>query len=91
MVLTTAKYLPPQPPDPRHGQTRGHRPAQAEQPASSLEGRVINSGKWGGMLAMAVAAVWFMAGLANDMTFIYPPVLFVIGLAAFVKDATRSE
>ncbi|WP_320686107.1 hypothetical protein [Gemmata algarum] len=40
---------------------------------------------------MVIAAIWFMAGAANDTIFIYPPILFVIGLVAFVKDVSGSE
>lgn len=86
MVLTTAKYMPAQPPEPPRD--RKGRPAPEEK-ASSFEGQVLNSGKWGGVLAMAVAGIWFMAGWANDVIFFYPPVLFFIGLVSFMKGTMK--
>lgn len=86
MVLTTTKYMPAQPPEPPRD--RQGRPAPEEK-ASSFEGQVLNSGKWGGMLAMAVAGIWFMAGLANDVIFFYPPILFFIGLVSFMKGTMK--
>lgn len=43
------------------------------------------------MLDGIVAAVWFIAGLMNDILFFYPPVLFVIGLGAFFKGMAKGE
>jgi hypothetical protein len=40
---------------------------------------------------MAVAVVWFIAGLMNDFLFFYPPILFVIGLIAFFRGLARGE
>lgn len=45
----------------------------------------LNGGVIGGMLMMIIALVWFFAGLAGGIIFFYPPILFVIGIAAFVK------
>ena len=45
----------------------------------------INSGIVGGIITMAVAAIWFFLGLAADRIFFYPPILFVIGFVAMVK------
>ncbi len=50
-----------------------------------MEKGIINSGVAGGAIAMFVAVVWFVLGLVNDLIFYYPPILFVIGLIAFVK------
>lgn len=38
-----------------------------------------------GLLMMVGAVVWFVAGLAFDRIFFYPPILFIFGLIAFVK------
>ena len=51
----------------------------------SVEGGILNSGAIGGLLAMIGAVVWFVAGLAFDTIFFYPPILFIIGLVAFFK------
>lgn len=68
---------------PKAGQwDRGRR---GEDSSPSLEGKVFNSGVAGGLLAMLIAVVWFVAGLANDVIFFYPPILFVIGLVALFK------
>jgi hypothetical protein len=44
-----------------------------------------NAGIAGGLLMMLIALVWFFGGLAFGIIFFYPPVLFVIGIAAFIK------
>jgi 1,4-dihydroxy-2-naphthoate octaprenyltransferase len=38
-----------------------------------------------GVLMMVGAAVWFFGALALGVIFIYPPILFVLGLVAVVK------
>jgi hypothetical protein len=45
----------------------------------------IHGGVAGGLVMMAIAVVWFVAGLFADRIFFYPPVLFVIGLIAVFK------
>lgn len=60
-------------------------PPREDNSGRSLEGGIINGGTGAGVLAMLIAVVWFIAGLANDIIFFYPPVLFVIGLVAFFK------
>jgi hypothetical protein len=58
----------------------------AEKPGHfALEKRVFNGGVAGGVLAMVIAVVWFIAGLAADRIFFYPPILFIIGLCGFFK------
>ena len=39
----------------------------------------------GGVLMMVIAVVWFFVGLAAGFIFFYPPILFVVGIVAFVK------
>jgi hypothetical protein len=34
---------------------------------------------------MTIAVVWFVAGYAAGIIFFYPPILFLIGLFAFLK------
>lgn len=60
-------------------------PVAETKATGSIEGRVFNSGMAGGALAMVIAVVWFVVGLAADRIFIYPPILFVIGLVAVFK------
>lgn len=50
-----------------------------------MEKGILNGGVAGGLLAMIGAAVWFVLGLMADRIFFYPPILFVIGLIAFIK------
>jgi hypothetical protein len=38
-----------------------------------------------GVLMMVGATVWFFGALALGVIFIYPPILFVLGLVAVVK------
>jgi len=47
---------------------------------SSPPGRSAAGGAGIGILMMVGAAVWFVGGLAIDHIFIYPPILFVLGL-----------
>ena len=45
-----------------------------------------NAGVIGGVLMMVIAVVWFVLGFIYlSRIFIYPPILFVIGIAAFIK------
>ncbi len=45
----------------------------------------MSKGVIGGLIMMLIAIVWFVGGLACDIIFFYPPILFIIGLVAFVK------
>lgn len=45
----------------------------------------ISKGVVGGIVMMAIAAVWFFAGLAAGYLFYYPPILFLIGVFALIK------
>lgn len=64
---------------------RDRQAREAAQGGRSFEGNVLNGGVMGGVLAMVGAVVWFVAGLAADVIFFYPPILFIIGLVAFFK------
>jgi hypothetical protein len=46
---------------------------------------VFNGGMVGGIIAMLIAVVWFVGGLAVGLVFWYPPILFIIGLIGFLK------
>jgi hypothetical protein len=56
-----------------------------------FEKGILGSGVLGGMLAMIIAVVWLVVGLMNDRLFIYPPVLFVVGLVATIKGMVGGE
>ena len=45
----------------------------------------INKGVLGGIMMMAVAAIWFIAGYQAGVFFYYPPIIFAIGIYAFLK------
>jgi hypothetical protein len=49
------------------------------------EHRGWDKGMVGGLAMMAIAAVWFLGGLACGIIFYYPPILFVIGLVGFFR------
>jgi hypothetical protein len=51
----------------------------------------INAGMGGGIAMMVVAVIWFVVGLAAGWIFFYPPILFVLGLVAFIKGAAGSR
>ena len=60
------------------------RPHQAV--ASASNGSIIT-----GILMMVGAVVWFVAGLAGDIIFFYPPFMFVFGFVALVKGLMRAK
>lgn len=70
---------------------RGSSSGATENSGRSLEGQMIHGGVAGGILMMLIAVVWFVVGLANDWIFFYPPILFIIGLVAFIKGLTGEE
>jgi len=45
----------------------------------------IRSGMLGGVAMMAFAAVWLVVGLMLEHIFIYPVILFIVGLVAFIR------
>lgn len=49
------------------------------------EKKGLAKGMLGGIVMMAIAAVWFGLGWAAGYIFFYPPILFVIGLFGFLK------
>lgn len=49
------------------------------------EKKGIEHGMMGGMVMMAIAAVWFGLGWMAGAIFYYPPILFLIGVFAFLK------
>jgi hypothetical protein len=49
------------------------------------EHRGWDKGMMGGLAMMAIAAVWFLGGLACGIIFYYPPILFVIGAVGFFR------
>lgn len=51
----------------------------------SPERRGIQKGMMGGLTMMGIALVWFIVGYQLGYIFYYPPILFVIGLYAFIK------
>ena len=57
---------------------------QKKQPsrARSRESGDTPSTVIGGIVAMVIAVVWFVAGLAGGVIFFYPPVMFVLGLVS---------
>jgi hypothetical protein len=50
----------------------------------AMERKAIGMGVIGGILLMVVAAVWFFLGLAAGRVFIYPPILFCMGIYAII-------
>jgi hypothetical protein len=51
----------------------------------------INAGIGGGVVMMVIAIVWFVVGQAIGITFIYPVVMFIIGLIAVVRGLVRRD
>lgn len=49
------------------------------------ERKALDKGVLGGLLLIVIAIVWFVAGLAADVIFYYPPVLLIIGIFGVFK------
>lgn len=49
------------------------------------KGQFWDSSMLGGIALMVIAVVWFFGGLALNIIFFYPPILFIIGLVVLVK------
>ena len=47
----------------------------------------IRSGMLGGVAMVAFAIVWFIVGLMFERIFIYPVILFIVGVIAFIRGA----
>ena len=45
----------------------------------------IQKGVLGGLAIMAIAVIWFVVGWNMGLIFFYPPILFLIGVYAFLK------
>ena len=64
--------------------------AAAEQDTGGVfapEKAGVKKGMLGGIIMIAIAAVWFFGGLAAGYIFYYPPILFAIGVYALIKGA----
>lgn len=59
-------------------------PASYQSPTPA-KGQFWDSSVLGGIALMVIAVVWFFGGLAVNIIFFYPPILFIIGLVALVK------
>lgn len=99
MVLSSAKYLKKNRDPEIERANRKRQEAEAEMRNGgksdgplAFEGGVINSGVAGGTLAMIIAFLWFFVGLVFlDVFFIYPPILFVLGLIAFFRGLAKGK
>ena len=74
---------------PRNRSDNPRTSVQGQKPNTGFGG--INAGVGGGILMMIVAVVWFVVGLMNDWIFYYPPILFVLGLVAFIKGLVKGN
>lgn len=64
---------------------RAHRARTAEaDDGFTFERKYFNKGLLGGLVLIVIAVVWFFAGLAAGIIFLYPPILFCIGLFAII-------
>jgi hypothetical protein len=61
------------------------RPRRRRSAGSGGFGFAINGEIIAGLLMMGGAALWFILGLAAGRIFIYPPILFVLGLLALFR------
>ena len=75
---------------PRRRKVRYRKPVERDD-GFELERKGMNSGMVGGIALMAIAAIWFFAGLAAGIIFFYPPVLFFFGVVGFISGLTSGN
>ncbi len=61
------------------------RPVDRDDGPFEFERKGTSAGLVGGLVMMAIAAVWFFVGLAGGIIFFYPPILFIIGVIAAIN------
>lgn len=86
--FTRASSRPSAIPEPPNRASKTSRPKKAARREKSESGGfriAIHPSIVTGLLMMTGAAVWFFLGLAAGRIFFYPPVLFVLGIAAVVR------
>jgi hypothetical protein len=85
--IVRPKYSSDSPPQPRPPGRLKRRPKKSRDGLVLEQGWFgsMNAGVIGGVLMMVIAVVWFVVGLHLGWIFFYPPILFVIGIAAFIK------
>ncbi|HEX4612604.1 MAG TPA: hypothetical protein VH092_30700 [Urbifossiella sp.] len=82
--------LPPPPPPSaaRPAPLPAKKPRPARRPREESGGGfriALSPAVAGGLGSMAVAVVWFVIGYEAGRIFIYPPIMFVLGLVAVVR------
>jgi hypothetical protein len=75
---------------PRARRDREERKPRPKRPrprreSSGSSSSAATAGIFGGLAMMVGAVVWFILGLYNGWLFYYPPILFVMGVIAFVR------
>jgi hypothetical protein len=87
--MSETKPAPPakKPHDPGRGLSLPRKPEREQR---SL-GFVVSPTIITGLLMMVGAAVWFAIGLAIGLIYIYPPILFVLGVAAVARGCMGHE
>ncbi len=81
-------FSPPPAMPPRSGGGKTQKFRAETTPVGSSGGRT-DGGVIIGILMMVGAVIWFVGGLAFDIIFFYPPILFVLGLVATIKGALK--
>jgi hypothetical protein len=54
-------------------------------------GFAANPSVLGGIGMMVLALIWFFGGLAAGIIFFYPPILFILGVAAFIQGLVSNK
>jgi hypothetical protein len=65
-------------------------PRPDERRSRTQGGFHVNPSILGGIGMMIGAIIWFVVGLSFNYIFFYPPVLFILGVVAFVKGLVSS-
>jgi DNA-directed RNA polymerase subunit RPC12/RpoP len=83
--LPASRPLPPLPAKQPAALANLRKPARAKTSRRSSPPLVVNREIVAGVLMMLGAVVWFGLGLLLGWVYFYPPVLFVLGIAAVIR------
>jgi len=81
----------PQVPETKPAKRPKRRRSSRDDSERSRGGVAINPAIVTGLLMMAGAAIWFFVGLAANIIFFYPPVLFLLGIGSVIRGFTGGD
>jgi len=83
----TPQYVKPRKPVP----PRTTLPPDGKDDFLDISNYGLGSGTKGGIALMCLSVIWYLVGMLFGILFPYPLILFVIGLAAYLRSAARGD